>query len=53
MKLRVDYLYNKGNNTSTFYVWKAMELIDKLIYEGKMSLEEIKATRERILKDRC
>ena len=53
MKLRVEYLYNKGNNTSTFYVWKAMELIDKLIYPGEMSLEEIKATRERILKDRC
>ena len=53
MKLRVEYLYNKGNNTSTFYVWKAMELIDKLIYSGEMSIEEIKATRERILKDRC
>jgi len=45
---RIEYLYNKSNDQSTFYVWVGMELVDKLMYPGVMSLEEIKATKERI-----
>jgi len=46
--MRIEYLYNKANDQSTFFVWVGMELVDKLIYPGEMSLEEIKATKERI-----
>ena len=47
--MRIEYLYNKANDQSTFYVWDGMSLVDKKIYSGEMSLEEIKATKERIL----
>jgi hypothetical protein len=49
--MRVEYLYNDRWNTSTFYVWKGMELVDKFIYEGKMDTEEVKKTKERIEKE--
>ena len=48
---RIEYLYNKSNDQSTFYSWNGMELVDKHIYPGIMSLEEIKATKLRIEKE--
>ena len=47
--MRVEALYNKQFDTTTFYVWEKMTLVDKLIYSGVMSASEVEAERKKIL----
>jgi hypothetical protein len=48
--VNIEYLYNSQFDTSTFFVWDGMNLVDKLMYPGKMSDEEVRKTKERIRK---
>jgi hypothetical protein len=46
--MRIEYLYNDQFDTSTFFVWNGMNLVDKLIYPGEMSSKEVQETKKRI-----
>lgn len=46
--MKIEVLYNDKWNTTTFYIWKNMELVDKFIFEGKMTTEEIKDKKKQL-----